>query len=130
MGAILDEAGKARAYHLKLRGMAFADQLAKEMLDHAIAMEKHYGYLQERVVAERNSTADYEELFAAVEDTAKWFEKAEAGLGTFFISLFVPSLTLSRCQGSAAGMITPSKGKKGRSKKGKGNKAKKSKEKS
>ena len=78
MATILDEAGKARAYHLRLNSFDFAGDLAKQMLEHAESLEKHYGELQAKVSKEKNNAQDYEDVFEKVDVLQKWFDNSEA----------------------------------------------------
>ena len=43
---VLDESTKARKVSVQLKGMEFADQLAKELLKHSTTMEELYGELK------------------------------------------------------------------------------------
>ena len=79
MPSVLDDAARARGYHLQLKGVDFAKELSQEMLNHSVALEKAYSQLQEKVSKELNDEKAYKALFASIEMETKKFDKAEAG---------------------------------------------------
>ena len=79
MKNVLDEAGKARAFYMQLKGVDFATELAQQMKVHAESLEEQYSKLQEKVSGEANSVEAYEAIMEEVEGLQKWFENAEAG---------------------------------------------------
>lgn len=78
MPKILADATKARASAIRLKGIEFADQLSRALLDHASEMEKLYMEFQKATKAEKNDLKSYAPLLSTWDMKSSWFEKAQA----------------------------------------------------
>ncbi|CAK9096979.1 Uncharacterized protein SCF082_LOCUS45505 [Durusdinium trenchii] len=79
--AVLDEATKARTKGIQLKGMEFADQLSKQLLDHGSAMEGCYSDLKSAVEATSPNLDKIKALISKVQIKRDWFKKAEVDTG-------------------------------------------------
>ncbi|CAK9066934.1 unnamed protein product [Durusdinium trenchii] len=75
--AVLDEATKARTKGIQLKGMEFADQLSKQLLDHGSAMEGCFSDLKSAVEATSPNLDKIKALISKVQIKRDWFKKAE-----------------------------------------------------
>lgn len=75
--AVLDEATKARAKSIELKGTQFADQLSDELLKHGIKMETLYGKLKVAVNDANPCDATVKSILDTVAAAQAWYEKAE-----------------------------------------------------
>lgn len=78
--AVLDEATKARTKGIQLKGMEFADQLSKQLLDHGSAMEGCFSDLKSAVEATSPNLDKIKALISKVQIKRDWFKKAEVGV--------------------------------------------------
>lgn len=77
LSEILDEATKARGKSIQLKGVAFADQLADEILKHANKMESYYSALKTQVGKDPPDEKTIKTLMNKVEAAQAWWKTAE-----------------------------------------------------
>ena len=82
--SVLDESTKARKVSVQLKGMEFADQLAKELLKHSSTMEDLYGELKKATNQPQPDEQVILKIMEKVEACQNWFKKAEARVGKFY----------------------------------------------
>ena len=74
---ILDEATKARAKSIQLKGMDFASELSCQLLKHGSEMESFYSILKAAIEKPSPDRDEIKKLVKAIKVKRNWFEKAE-----------------------------------------------------
>eukprot|EP00435_Cladocopium_sp_Y103_P013278 s4214_g3.t1 len=75
---ILDEATKARAKSIQLKGMDFAAELSTQLLKHGSEMEAFYSTLKGALEKPSPEKKEVKKLVKKIKVKRAWFEKAEA----------------------------------------------------
>ena len=86
---VLKAASDARTAAIKLQGLEFADQLSKQLLDHAAKLEKMYGKLNTAICAKKDDKT-LKQLLTDLEDILSQTTKAQAWcleICTYLLSL-------------------------------------------
>ena len=76
--SVLDEATKARAKSIQLKGTQFADELSNKLLKHANQMENLYADLKQKVSQKKPVDSEIETVLAKIARKQEWYTKAEA----------------------------------------------------
>lgn len=74
---ILDEATKARAKSIQLKGMDFAAELSSQLMKHGSEMESFYSSFKAAIEKPSPDRDEIKKLVKAIKVKRAWFEKAE-----------------------------------------------------
>lgn len=85
---VLSESTKARAKSIELQGVKFADDLARALLKHAIAMEKYYGDLKAAVDNDNPCEKTLKGIMKKVLVDQDWYKQAEVRIEQKHVVLF------------------------------------------
>ena len=77
---LLADAAKARTCSIKLNSVEYASELSKQLLDHASAMEKHYGKVR-HALDKKEPDNVLKPLLKQADDISAFVAKAQALIG-------------------------------------------------